>query len=428
MKKTTLTFLGQLIYVTTALMALALIPSHALADSFLWNAISSNDIGRAKTLIALGANVNQKNSIGYPILHHAVSQGNPELVELLISKGADVNAKDRFDRVALHFAFKKGMAKILVAHGAIVDAPDDHGETPLHHAAKGYAGVPKEALLEFADVLISHGADVNRSTGKGKGNMTPLNVAAELNNLPAAKLLIKRGADVEGGGSSPLTSAGANGDYVEMAQLLVENGAGVNTRSTAGGYPLHRAAGRGNIKVTKYLLAHGANPNAADGKGFTALYSAAGSDCGVSTAAALLSKGADPNVKNVYGQTALHQAASQGVPKIVELLLANKADVNSISSEGFTPLHAAACNGKNDTRKTVVEILLKSGANVNAKIPRSGETPLHKAIFRGDVEVVKLLLDHGADVNATSKFGVTSLYFARNSKVISELLKEHGAK
>lgn len=428
MKRASRTIVRQFLYVLTGLVAFALI-SYAQAESFLWDAVSSNDIGRAKTLIALGADVNQKNRYGNPIIHHAVSSGNAELVELLISKGADVNAKGQFDRVALHYANKKGMAKILLAHGATVDAPTNYGETPLHWAAEGVNGLGKQVdLVEFANVLIAHRADVNRKTGEGRSHKTPLNYAAESNNIPVAKLLIARGADVEGGGSSPLSSAGANGDFAEMAQLLVENGAKVNVPSPTGWYPLQTAAGRGNIKVTNYLLAQGADPDAADRAGSTALYSAAGSDYGLSTAEALLRHGANPNAKNMHGGTALHQAASQGAVKVMELLLANRAEVNAATNDGYTPLHGAVSYGKIGARRSAVELLLKTGANANAKTSRDGETPFHKAISRGDVEIVKLLLDYGADVNTVSKSGVTSLYFARNSDAISKLLNEHGAK
>jgi ankyrin repeat protein len=413
MKNTTRTILGQSIHVLSGLLLLALMPS-AQAESVLWDAISSNDIGKAKTLVALGADVNQENSYGNPIIHHAVSGGNPELVELLISKGANVNGKGQFDRVALHYANKKGVAKILLAHGATVDAPTNYGETPLHWAASGVNGFGKEVdLVAFADILIAHGADVNRRTGEGRSYKTPLNYAAESNNLPVARLLIARGADVEGKGSSPLSSAGGNGDFVEMAQLLVENGASVNAPSPTGWYPLHTAAGRGSIKVTKYLLARGADPNAADRAGFTALYSASGSDYGATTAAALLSSGANPNAKSIHGRTALHQAASQGAIQVIELLLARKANVNASDNHGYTPLHGAVSYGKNATRKAVVEVLLKGGANVNAKTSRDGETPIHKAIAGHDIEIVKLLIEYGADVN---------------SSAVSELLKDHGAK
>lgn len=401
--------------------------SSAQAESFLWDSVSNNDIGRAKTLIARGADVNQKNSYGNPIILHAVSIGNAELVELLISKGADVNAKGQFDRVALHFANKKGMAKILLAHGATVEPPTNFGETPLHWAAHGINSMGKQVdLVEFAETLIKHGANVNKRAGQGRSYRTPLSYAAESNNLAVAKLLISYGADVDdgGGGVSPLSAAGANGDFVEMAQLLVENGAKLDSPSP----PLIFSAGRGNIKVTNYLLAQGANPNAADKNGVTALYSAAGSDYSLSAAEALLRNGANPNVKNMHGRTALHQAASQGAVKVMELLLANRADVNAATNDGYTPLHGAVSYGNNVARRSAVEVLIKSGANVNARTSRDGETPFHKAISRGDIEIVKLLLDYGADVNAVSKFGVTSLYFARNSEAITKLLKERGAK
>ncbi len=354
-----LKILGLLRHALLGLIAVALIPT-AQAGSFLWDAITDNDLGKAKTLIALGADVNQKNSIGNPITHHAVSSGNPELVKLLIAKGADVNAKGQFDRVALHYANKKGMAKILLTHGAIIDAPTNFGETPLHWAAEGVNGFGQQVdLLEFADVLIAHGADVNKKAGEGRSYRPPLSYAAASNNLPIAKLLIGRGADVEGGGSSPLSFAGANGDFVEMAQLLVENGADVNRLSRTGWSPLMTAAGRGNIKVTRYLLAQGADPNAVGREGLTALYAAAGSDYGYATAEVLLRYGADPNAKYMQRRTALDQAASQRALKIVKLLLAN----------------GAVSDGRNATTKSVIENIERRGTH-DVHMPISVKKPV----------------------------------------------------
>lgn len=392
------TVIGRLIYALTVLIALTL-PATALAGSFLWDAITYNDIGKAKTLISFGANVNQKDSYGNPIIHHAVSEGNPEIVELLISKGADVNAKGQFDRVALHYANKKGMAKILLAHGALVDAPTNYGETPLHWAAKGVNSFGKQVdLVEFAETLIANGADVNKKTGEGRSYRTPLSYAAEANNLPIARVLLAHGADVEGGGSSPLSYAGANGDFVEMAQLLVENGAKVNTPSPTGWYPLMTAAGRGNIKVVNYLLSQGADPNATDKKtGLTALYCAAGSDYGASAAETLLNHGAEVNATYLSGLTALHQAASQGAIKVIEVLLAHKANVDAKTESGYTPLYMAIqLGGVNKGGRGVAEILLKNGADPIAKISRGRLTPFHEAILRGDTELVKLLIAYGA--------------------------------
>jgi len=391
------TIIRQFFYALIGVVAFALIPS-AQAESSLWDAISSNDVGKAKTLTALGADVNQKNRYGNPIIHHAVSIGNAELVELLISKGADVNAKGEFDRVALHYANKKGMAKILLAHGATVEPPTNYGETPLHWAAHGINSMGKQVdLVEFAETLIKNGANVNKKTGQGRSYRTPLSYAAESNNLAVAKVLISHGADVEGDGSSPLSAAGANGDFVEMAQLLVENGAKINASSPTGWHPLMTAAGRGNIKVVNYLLAQGANPNAADKNGLTALYSASGSDYGASAAEALLKHGANVDATYLSGLTALHQAASQGAIKVIEVLLAHGAKVDAITNNGTTPLCLAIRLGAiQKGGRGVAEILLRNGANPIAKNSRDQLTPFHEAILRGDIDLVKLLIAYGA--------------------------------
>ena len=315
-----------------------------------------------------------------------------------ISKGADVNLKGQFDRVALHYANKKGMAKILLGHGALVDAPTNYGETPLHWAANGENGFGKQVdLVEFAETLITNGADVNKKTGEGRSYSTPLSYAAGASNLPIARTLLAHGADVEGGGSSPLSYAGANGDFVEMAQLLVENGAKVDTLSPTGLHPLMMAAGRGNIKVVNYLLAQGANPNATGKYGLTALYSAAGSDYGASAAEALLKHGADIHAKYLSGLTALHQAASQGAIKVIEVLLEHGAKVDAKTDEGITPLYMAIHLGAiQKGGRGVAEVLLKHGANPIAKNSRDQLTPFHEAILRGDIQLVKLLIAYGA--------------------------------
>ena len=106
-------------------------------------------------------------------------------------------------------------------------------------------------------------------------------------------------------------------------------------------------------------------------------------------------------------RTPLHLAAFKGYKDVVELLLANKAEVNAKDNNGQTPLHVAALKGHKD----VAELLLANKAEVNAK-DNNGETPLHLAALSGHKDVVELLLANKAEVNAKDNDGQTPLHVA----------------
>ena len=125
----------------------------------------------------------------------------------------------------------------------------------------------------------------------------------------------------------------------------------------------------------------------------------------------LLEKGADPNARDEDGRTPLHEAAGMGHVEIVKLLLEHGADPNAEDEDGWTPLHVAMFYGCIEVAKhvyihcpqqrqvkgslvEVVKLLLEHGADPNAQ-NKSGETPLHDAACLGHVEIVKLLLELG---------------------------------
>ena len=188
--------------------------------------------------------------------------------------------------------------------------------------------------------------------------------------------------------------------------------------------PLIEAASSGNTEKVQTLLAQGANVNAKDYNGGTALMAAAFSGH-TDTVQFLLAKGADIEAKEINGATALMFAALEGHTDTVKALLAKGADVNDKEKRGATVLMWASGKGRSDT----VQVLLAKGADVNAKL-NDEQTALMYAARYGHIDIVQALLAHGADVNAKTKLGDTALMQAKKEghEEIVRMLKEAGAE
>jgi ankyrin repeat protein len=131
---------------------------------------------------------------------------------------------------------------------------------------------------------------------------------------------------------------------------------------------------------------------------------------------ALVAKGADLDAKDKYGWTPLHRAVFNGKNDTAALLIAKGADVNARNHDGDTPLHKAVT-------KETAELLITKGADVNAR-NYDGETPLYKAVNK---EMAELLITKGADVNAKANDGGTPLHHKAANKDVAELLILKGA-
>ena len=159
------------------------------------------------------------------------------------------------------------------------------------------------------------------------------------------------------------------------------------------------AAMRGDVAATRASLEQGADVNAAQGDGMTALHWAAelGHD---QLAQVLLNSGANTSAVTRIGRyTPLHVAAKGGHAAVVRLLADAKADVNATTTTGAAPLHFAAASDSSQT----IGILLDNGADVNAQEPQWGQTPLMFAAASGRTDAAKVLLARGADAKATGK-------------------------
>lgn len=195
----------------------------------------------------------------------------------------------------------------------------------------------------------------------------------------------------------------------------------VNKETTA----LIEAARNDHIDIVKLLLERGANVNLGkDGKG-TALYWTVRDSYSKTKeiVALLLEHGADVNAKTVFGFTPLMVARDK---EIASMLVESGSDIHAKTKENGTVLYQACMNGHPD----VVKYLLEKGAvsDINIADDFAKWTPLIAAVNVDNIEIVKLLLENGADVNHRDKINSTALKYAkiRGNKDIVKLLKQYG--
>ena len=293
------------------------------------------------------------------------------------------------------------------------------------------AGLWRIAFLLFAGCLVGFATDVS-----------PFYLPIRNNDVAALKQLLRtRGPKArDARGNSPLMYAAALGT-TDVLRLLLDAGADPNAANELGARPLMWCAG--DAAKVKLLLAKGAKVNVRSKLGRTPLLIAAAYDGAVESARLMIEKGADVNARDESGVTVLNQAANVNNLEVARMLLAKGAKVNIAEYAGFTPLHGAATNAYRGG--ALVKLLLEHGAAVNAKSDdTAGEgfhgpiavghiTPLMDAAQMGGYESVEALLKAGADPNAMDVRDANALVFAvavdhPNPKVVQLLLAKSSDK
>ncbi len=416
-------------------------PPVTMSDDDFLKLCRSGDSAQVEEAVTNGANVNAKSYKGKTALMFAITNGDSEVAEVLIKHGANVNARNNYGRTALMEAAREGqteLAKILLANGADVNARNSDGWTALIIAALN-------DKAELAEVLLTHGADVNAANNDG---WTALMHSALNDEAEAAEVLLAHGANVnvkDNNGTTALMSAAQEGK-TEVVEALLKHGADVNVKNNNGKTALMFAEEGRHREIISLLRSHGAKTSrpeppvqvtepVQEGQPAPKPKTQPMSDydflklCKSGDAVKVqeaITNGADVNARNNYdGLTALMWAARHGHADVVEVLMKHGADVNAKNNDGWTALMHSALNDEAEA----AEVLLAHGANVNVK-DNNGTTALMSAAQEGKTEVVEALLKHGADVNVKNNNGKTALMFAeegRHREIIS-LIRSHGAK
>lgn len=376
---------GAVLALQLALTAVSPSAAAGADDLRLIDAVRQRNGAAARALLAGGIDVNVKAPDGSVALHWAALQDDAELVRLIVRSGAAVNAANDFGVTALALAAANGsqstVAQLLEA-GARPDLADRAGETPLMAAAR-------TGVMPVVGAILAAGADVHaREAARGQ---TALMWAAAERHAPVVRLLLEHRADPTARsttGYTPLLFAARSGD-LESARALLAAGASPNDAASDGASALLTAVVRGHTDLAIELLDRGADPNA-DATGYTALHWAAGSWETEMTGPNGIDARADPE-----------WAALAGIPhgkvEMVRALLAHGANPNAVLAKvpprvGYTQLQ--------------VEHRV---AGVN---PYPGATPFLLAAMAGDVEVMRVLVEGGADPRRPAKDGTTALMVA----------------
>ncbi|KAI9787480.1 MAG: hypothetical protein M1839_000009 [Geoglossum umbratile] len=384
---------------------------------------------------------------GWTPLHRAARDGVSAELRRLLRQGADINADDNIGMTPLHHASAAGhdtVAFILLGRGAKV-RQDDVGRTALHCAAEnGHMAVVRELLV--------HGVEVGTKDRSGR---TAMNYALERQH-EAVVWLFENGPE--------LTAKDSNGDTIVLwaakkgleavVQLFLGMGAevtarGEKDRATA----LHHAADQGNKTIVQMLLKIGAEIDAQDRYKATALHSAAASGH-LPVVRLLVDEGADIDVADSLGRTPVNLAVSFGHGTTAQLLkAAQQGDLpevkgHSLPATGAIGIPTRTAYSPNrepgfSRASTAVDLEDRSPSGEKlspgfrpsleykrGRTARTSPKQLFQAVKAGNYKIVEELVgDSEVDLNSTDGHGATALHMAsdRADEAIVRLLTEAGA-
>lgn len=372
------------------MLCIAFCVAGSLWASDINNAIKKNDLKMINKLVTAHADLlDKKSENGMTPLCYASLEGKLDIVDFLLEKGADPLIGDNEGSQSLHNAAVGGhldVVKRLMKAGITPDLQDDNGVNALHFALN-------YRRFQVADYLIDHTKDLEIRNNNG---WTAMLYAVIAGDQKCVEKLIKRGAKV-------------------------------NARTNSGLVPLHSAASYGNYNIFKLLVDNGADIHAKNDDGQTPIFWALNPNC-ISVAKLLIEKGADVTMKDSRGATPFHNACQRGSVQMAQLHLKHGADLHAMDDGGWTPLIYASFAHRG---ADIVKFLLEQGAKVNVKPPKGAEyfrSALHCAVAGGSLDAAKLLVDHGADIDALDSEGATPLLtaVARGRMDIAEYLVEKG--
>lgn len=356
------------------------------------------------------------------------------LVQPIIDKIAVPVDLGRRKRV-LHWASEKGYERLvgaLLENGGYVGALDCNGWTPLlHAAANGYVGIIAK--------LLDKGANIEAKSYWGDRE-TALHFAALEGQEAVVKILVERGAELEIKSQSRSTALHFAVEFEKepIVKFLIDRGANVNTQrdNEIGNFAIHLAIQNEDERILVLLLENGAKITSRNRCGDTALHLAVADISRHEMVKVLLEKGADFAIRNQRDETPVHLAATNNNTEAVFRMLRMGAAtvVNACDVDNNTPLLCAAAGSEIIDIKSVSANRLSRHRSFE-RLSRRNTDPVHDtraasiAMEATKNEIIRMLLENGADVNHQGKRQQTALHLAavNGYEDMARILIEKGA-
>jgi ankyrin repeat protein len=370
-------------------------------------------------LLAANANFNDGDNDEETPLHLAARERRSTVVEQLLKAGANAVLENKKGETALHVAVAAESLSVVESlvkarsNSASLDITDSAGLTPLLLAAR-------QGSAAIFEVLVRNDADINRTDSK---RSTALHWASKRRHQAIAEALLQRGADPDAADNSdlkPIHHAAKGGD-IAMLRTLLDGGADIESKTPRDKTPLLIAVEEGNRDSVEFLISRGANTDMSDWIGVTPVEHAIGAKNVEIFKILLDSASGEGSGDSDLLDRLLHKAVLGTNPEIVKLLLDKGADKNSKDGDGDSVI----VNAMYGHSVQVAKILIEAGADINTTTSRW--TPLQFTIFRNQTDLLRLLVDNGADIESSHGILGTPLHTASafaNLEAVGLLLKK----
>lgn len=352
-------------------------------------ATHGNQVDTVRALIQAGADINLRDNRSDNPFLYAGAEGLLDILRLTIEAQADTRLTNRFGGTALIPAAERGhvdiVKELLTRTDVDVDHVNDLGWTALLEAiVLGDGGARHQQIVQL---LVDYGADIRIAD---KDGVTPLEHARARGFTEIERILLA----VSGQRDQRLIAA-AGQDDVEAVRQLLAQGADVRAQDENGRTALIAAAYRNDLVVADVLIQAGADVNVQD-KTKQSAYLIATSDGYVELLKRTLLAGADVHRTDSFNGTGLIRAADRGHVEIIRELLRTEIKIDHVNNLGWTALLEAIILGDGGARHAeVVRLLVEAGANVNLA-DADGNTPLAHAQRRGYTQIATILQQAGA--------------------------------